>query len=101
VKKTLINLYNIKKKNPSLTIDTNSVLNRYNKRNLRSLFKFLSYFPITRAQIVQLYSLKLYDSNVKKDMYVAYENFREELDNILDIPNINITLENFPFCKVS
>ena len=101
VKKTLVNLYEIKKENTNFTIDTNSVLTRYNKGNLKSLFKFLSYFPITRAQIVQLYSLYLFTKEEKQKLYVPYDDFRDELDDIVDTPNINVTLENFPFCKVN
>jgi sulfatase maturation enzyme AslB (radical SAM superfamily) len=90
----------VKKKHPDFTIDTNTVLNRYNKNNIKVLFKFLSYFPITRIQLIQLYSLNLFSQSEKKDLYVSYDDFEEELNHILALKNIDIVLENFPFCKV-
>ena len=100
VKKTLINLYQIKKEYPDFVIDTNTAIAPLNKNNLAILFKFLSYFPITRSQIVQLYSLYLFSHDEKKSLYVPYKDFENELWKILKISNINVTLENFPFCKV-
>ncbi len=100
LKKTFINLSKIKKENKNFVIDTNTVLTKYNYKNLKYLYKFLSYFPITRAQLVQLYSLYLFSNIEKKNLYVSYNKFWIELSSILDIRNINITLENFPLCKV-
>gem|GEM_PF-5963072 len=82
-------------------MDTNTVLTRYNYKTLYNLFKFLSLFPITRSQLVQLYSLDLFSLKEKKDLYVSYEDFDTYLGKILTLENINITLENFPFCKIN
>lgn len=101
VKKALLNFVELKKKYPYIIIDTNTVLTRYNYTNLYVLFKFLSLFPITRSQLVQLYSLNLFSAEEKKNLYVTYKDFNIYLDKILDLKNINITLENFPFCEVS
>ena len=99
VKKTLLNLVEIKKKK-NIVIDTNTVLNRYNYKNLHKLFKFFSYFPITRSQIIQLYSLYMFDINEKKNLYVKYDDFSPYLDEILSLKWVNITLESFPLCKI-
>lgn len=100
VKKTLLNLMEIKQKDYKFVIDTNTVLNKYNYNNLDKLFKFLAYFPITRSQIVQLYSLYLFNITEKRNLYISYENFSKELWKIYAL-NKNITLENFPFCKIN
>ena len=100
VKKTLLNLTEVKKDNNKFVIDTNTVLNKFNYNNLDILFKLLSYFPITRSQIVQLYSLYLFNISEKQNLYISYDNFSNELWKIYDV-NKNITLENFPFCKVN
>lgn len=100
VRKTLLNLYEIKKENPKFVIDTNTALAPLNKNNLFTLFKFLSYFPITRCQIVQLYSLYLFSYKEKQSLYVTYKDFESELWKILNLSSIHVTLENFPFCKV-
>jgi hypothetical protein len=99
LKKTFLNLREIKKYNSEFVIDTNTVLTKYNYKTLYTLFKFLSYFPITRSQIVQLYSLYLFDFSEKKKLYVPYNLFLNEIKKIVKINN-NITLENFPLCKV-
>jgi MoaA/NifB/PqqE/SkfB family radical SAM enzyme len=70
-----LNLLEIKKENSKITIDTNTVLNKFNYKNLDILFKFLSYFPITRSQIVQLYSLYLFTFEEKKKLYISYDDF--------------------------
>lgn len=100
IKKTLLNLSEIKKDNNKFVIDTNTVLTRFNYSNLVLLFKFLNYFPITRSQIVQLYSLYLFDIKEKEKLYISYYKFHNEIWKIFDI-NKNFTLENFPFCKVN
>ena len=101
VKQTLCNLVELNKNRTSqIVVDTNTVLNKYNYRNLYPLCKFFSYFPITRSQIVQLYSLYLFDEKEKRELYVTYDALREHLDSIFSIPWINISLENFPLCKV-
>jgi len=99
VKATLFNLIEIKKNNNKFVIDINTVLNKFNYNNLDVLFKFLSYFPITRNQIVQLYSLYLFDDKEKSKLYISYDKFIPEIWKIYWV-NKNITLENFPFCKV-
>jgi MoaA/NifB/PqqE/SkfB family radical SAM enzyme len=99
VKKTFLNLLELKKEKFNITIDTNTVLNKFNYKNLDVLFKFLSYFPITRSQIVQLYSLYLFTFEEKKKLYISYNDFAPYIWSILK-NNINITLENFPLCKV-
>ncbi|MBT3726525.1 hypothetical protein HOG21_02225 [bacterium] len=50
-----------------------------NYKNLDKLFKFLSYFPITRSQIVQLYSLNLFTDLEKQHLYVSYDEFNNEI----------------------
>ena len=100
VTRTLINLGKVKKQYPHFVIDTNTVVSPYNRGNLFTLFSFLSRFPITRSQIVQLYSLFLFSPQEKKQLYVKYEDFEKELWKILNTIKMNITLENFPFCKV-
>lgn len=99
VKTTLLHLTEIKKQNNKFVIDTNTVLNKFNYKNLDVLFKFLSYFPITRSQIVQLYSLYLFSDIEKSKLYISYEKFSPEIWKIFAV-NKNVTLENFPFCKV-
>jgi len=101
IKITLINFLELKKKYNYLVLDTNTVLTKYNYNTLDKLFKFLSFFPITRSQLVQLYSLWLYENKEKKSLYVKYEDFNWYLDNIIKIYWKNITLENFPFCQVN
>lgn len=99
ITKTLLNLTEVKKHNSKFVIDTNTVLNKFNYNNLYVLFKFLSHFPITRSQIVQLYSLYLFSLKEKQNLYISYDNFSKELWKIINT-NKNITLENFPFCKI-
>ncbi len=99
--KTFTNLYEIKKQNGNFVIDTNTVLTRHNYKNIKKILKFLSYFPITRAQLVQIYSLYLFSDNEKKDLYISYEKFENELKKIVEIKNFNFTLENFPLCKIN
>ena len=100
VQQTLLNLREIKKHNPSFVIDTNTVITKLNYKTLASLFKFLSFFPITRSQIVQLYSLNLFSEREKKSLYVSYEDFSQYIENIV-AHNSKITFENFPLCKVN
>ena len=99
LKKTFLNLSDLKKKDNNFVIDTNTVLTKYNYKNIYVLAKFLSYFPITRIQIVQLYSLYLFNFNEKKSLYISYENFSSEIEKIINCSS-NITFENFPLCKV-
>lgn len=100
VKKALLNFYELKKNFPYLVLDTNTVVTLDNYKHLFKLFKFLSYFPISRAQIVQIYSLYLFSKEEKKELYVKYWDFTEHLYKILDLKKINITLENFPICEI-
>lgn len=67
LKSTFVNLAKLKYDNPEFVIDTNTVLNRYNYNSLDILFRFLGKFPITRSQIVQLYSLYLFSLEEKKN----------------------------------
>ena len=99
LKKTFLNLAEIKNKNKKFVIDTNTVLTKLNYNNLDVLFKFLSYFPITRSQIVQLYSLYLFSFEEKKKLYVSYSDFSPYIKKIVKVWK-NITLENFPLCRV-
>ena len=99
LKNTFLNLSKIKKINNKFVIDTNTVLTKFNYKSLHVLSKFLSYFPITRSQIVQLYSLYLFDIKEKKDLYVSYDMFRPYIWKILKYNNV-ITFENFPLCKI-
>lgn len=100
IKKTFLNLTEIKKVDNTFIIDTNTVLTKLNYKNLYVLFRFLSYFPITRSQIVQLYSLYLFSTNEKRWLYVSYEEFSTEIEKIVKTGK-NITLENFPLCKIN
>lgn len=100
VKKAMLNFYELKKEFKHVVLDTNTVVTKENYKYLFKLFKFFSYFPITRAQIVQLYSLYLFSKEEKKELYVKYENLVPYLYKILDIKGMNITLENFPICKL-
>ena len=100
VQQTLLNLREIKKSNPDFVIDTNTVITKLNYKTLASLFKFLSYFPITRSQIVQLYSWNLFSAQEKKGLYVSYDDFWKYIWKILEL-NSQITFENFPLCKVN
>lgn len=101
VTKTLLNFVELKKKYPYLVLDTNTVLTKHNYKTLFKLFKFLSFFPITRSQLVQLYSLWLYSDDEKKSLYLKYEDFKDVLDDIVLNFWKNLTLENFPFCETS
>lgn len=98
--KALAHFVDLKKKYPYLVLDTNTVLTKHNYTTLHTLFKFLSFFPITRSQIVQLYSLGLFSQQEKSALYVTYEDFNPYLTRIIALYWRNITLENFPFCKV-
>lgn len=100
VKSALINFLHLKQKYKYLVLDTNTVITKYNLNNLEILFKFLSKFPITRMQIVQLYSLWLYSIEEKRKMYLKYDDIKDKLSNIILKYWKNITLENFPFCEV-
>ena len=95
----LLNIFNLKKADKNFVLDTNTVLTRLNYNSIHILTKFLSYFPVTRSQIVQLYSLYLFDINEKKDLYVSYDEFSKYIPRIVET-NKNITFENFPLCKV-
>lgn len=99
IKKTFLNIFNLKKKDKNFVFDTNTVLTRLNYNSIHILSKFLSYFPITRSQIVQLYSLYLFDLNEKKNLYVSYNEFSSYISKILE-NNKKITFENIPLCKV-
>lgn len=99
IKRMMVHLWKITLQYPEFTIDTNTVLTRYNYNHLLPLFTFFRYFPIVRSQIVQLYSLHLFSHTEKKDLFVSYDAFRKEIPKILAI-NTNITLENVPLCKV-
>lgn len=98
IKLTLLNLTKLKKEDRGFVFDTNTVLTKLNFNSLHLLFKFFSYFPITRSQIVQLYSLYLFDIKEKKSLYVSYDDFYKFIPEIIS-NNKNVTFENFPFCK--
>jgi len=87
-----------------LIIDTNTVLTKYNYKNLKYLFKFLSYFPISRAQISKPYTLQDFSIDSKKNIYCNYEDFLpyipEVIENFWTSNYRKLTLENFPFCII-
>lgn len=101
IQSALVNFTQLKKKYPFIVLDTNTVLTRYNYTTLHVLFKFFSFFPITRSQLVQLYSLELFSLKEMKSIYVSYQEFGPYLEQIASIQGAHLTLENFPFCKVS
>lgn len=99
LKISLSNISNLIKNDNKFVLDTNTVLTKYNYNSIHILFKFLSYFPITRSQIVQLYSLYLFSLEEKKGLYVSYDKFKPYISKVIE-NNHNVTFENFPLCKV-
>lgn len=99
LKLSFSNISDLIKKDRSFVLDTNTVLTKYNYNSIHILFKFLSYFPITRSQIVQLYSLYLFSLDEKKWLYVSYDKFKPFISKVIE-NNRNVTFENFPLCKV-
>lgn len=98
VQKALCNFVSLKKFYPYLTLDTNTVITKQNIENLYVLMKYLSYFPITRKQLVQLYSLDLFSIEERKKMYVSYEEMLPELQKISQLEDFSIFFENIPLC---
>lgn len=101
ISRSIANFTKLKQKYPYLVLDTNTVLTKYNYQSLPILFRFLSYFPITRSQIIQLYSLWLFSQDEKKQLYITYEDSLESIYSILDNYKNQVTLENFPLCKIN
>lgn len=99
LKLSFSNISQLIKTDRGFVLDTNTVLTRYNYNNIHILFKFLSYFPITRSQVVQLYSLYLFTDEEKKKLYIPYDKFKPFIEKII-LNNKNVTFENFPLCKV-
>ncbi len=98
LKKTFLNIWYLISKDKNFVLDTNTVLTKYNYKTIHILTKFLSYFPITRIQVVQLYSLYLFSLGEKKSLYISYEEFYPFIWKIIE-SNKSVTFENFPFCK--
>lgn len=99
----LINFEKLKKKNKNFVIDTNTVVCKYNYQNVPKLIYFLSYFSVTRWQIVLTYSLWLFSKKEKKDIIPRYENILPYLIKSIEIAQKNkkkFVLENIPFCVI-
>lgn len=103
IKKSLINFEKIKKKYSNFILDTNTVVCRNNYKNISKLIKFLSYFSVTRWQIVLTYSLELFSKREKKYIIPSYTEIIPFLKKSIDISfleNKKFVLENIPFCVI-
>lgn len=101
---SLVNFQKLKKKDSSFVIDTNTVICKKNYKNIPQLIKFLSYFSITRWQIVLSYSLGLFTISEKKLLIPKYNEIVPYLEQCIDVAVIKkrkFVLENVPFCVIS
>ena len=100
--KSLINASKIKTIDNSFTIDTNTVINKYNYKNLLILFKYFSKFPIIRRMITFPYSMFNFDSLELKKIFPNIKESVKEINKVLDYClkyEINDTVvEALPYC---
>ncbi len=99
----LKNFQKIKVNDNSFVYDTNTVVTKDNYKNLPKLINFLSFFNLTRWQIVLSYSLDLFNIKEKKNIIPRYEKILPYLKkslNISIVKNKRFVLENVPFCVI-
>ncbi len=100
--KSLINVSKIRRINNSFTIDTNTVINKINYKNLLILFKYFSKFPIIRRMITFPYSMFNFTDLELNRIFPNIELLVVEINKILDYcikKNINdVVVEAIPYC---
>lgn len=100
--KSLINSSIIKNKDFNFSIDTNTVINKLNIKNLLILMKYLVKFPITRRMITLPYSLFSFDNSIKLKIFPKMNVIINELNEVLDFVFLNnikdVVVEAIPFC---
>lgn len=100
--KSLINASKIKKIDNNFSIDTNTVLNKYNINSIEVLFKYFLKFPIQRRMFTLPYSMYFYTTSEKKMVFPNLWDLILNLKKILDYSSINniqdVVIEAIPYC---
>lgn len=102
--KVIKNLNILKKYSSNVKISTNTVITKYNQKELYKTINFLmNKFPFIfkiRVSYPRFYPIKEYEEYSKKHL-VSLEKIKNELKSIDKINDTRIIFENIPLCIVS
>ncbi len=97
------NVDDIISQDTTFVLDVNTVLYKWNYRELLKLFLYLGKFKITRCQLNYCSSLELFTNSEKKDLMVEYKDSLPYIKKILYISKkikLKVVIDNIPYCVI-